>query len=398
MVRFWRMAVVLGLITAVGPFAIDMYLPALPTIGGTLRASPSAVQLSMTVFFITIGLCQMIYGPLSDIIGRKTPIYIGLLLFVIGSIGCALAPSIEVLVGFRIIQALGACAGMVIPRAIVRDLHTGPDAAQLMSLLMLVVSISPMLAPLSGSAVLSGFGWRGIFWVLAVAAVVSFLIALLQLKETLPADQRAGNSWGGALGFYRKLIVDPAFVGLAFAGGCGLSTFFVFIGSAAFVYINHFGLSQTQFSLLFALNAIGFFGFSQLTGVLGKRFGLVAVVRIAVAGFAAATIVNAALIIAGVESLPLIVICLFVGNAFLGLVLPMTAVLSLEPHGAIAGTASALLGSIQMITGAVFMGVAGLFSSGAPGPMLIGIALCAITAFITAQVVLRPGAAYASIR
>jgi Bcr/CflA subfamily drug resistance transporter len=273
MVRFWRMAVVLGLITAVGPFAIDMYLPALPTIGGTLRASPSAVQLSMTVFFITIGLCQMIYGPLSDIIGRKTPIYIGLLLFVIGSIGCALAPSIEVLVGFRIIQALGACAGMVIPRAIVRDLHTGPDAAQLMSLLMLVVSISPMLAPLSGSAVLSGFGWRGIFWVLAVAAVVSFLIALLQLKETLPADQRAGNSWGGALGFYRKLIVDPAFVGLAFAGGCGLSTFFVFIGSAAFVYINHFGLSQTQFSLLFALNAIGFFGFSQLTGVLGKRFG-----------------------------------------------------------------------------------------------------------------------------
>ncbi len=384
------MAVVLGLITAVGPFAIDMYLPALPMIGGSLHASPSAVQMSMTAFFITLGICQIGYGPLSDIIGRKPPIYMGLALFVVGSIGCAFAPSIEVLIGFRVLQALGACAGMVIPRAIVRDLHTGHDAAQLMSLLMLVVSISPMLAPLSGSLVIALVGWHGIFLVLAGAAAIAFLIAAILLDETLPAAQRVGNTWIGALGSYRKLIVDPAFVGLALAGGCGIATFFVFIGSASFVYINHYGLSQTQFSLLFALNAISFFGFSQLTGFMAARFGLAAVIRVAVTGFALAMAVIAVVMATGIDSLPLLVVFLFIGYGFLGLVLPSTAVLALEHHGAIAGTASALMGSVQMVTGAVFMGVAGLFANDGPRPMVIAIAGCAIAAFVVAQIALRP--------
>ena len=141
--RFLQLAIVLGLITAVGPFAIDMYLPALPSIGGALHATPAAVQMSLMVFFITLGVCQLVYGPLSDIFGRKMPIYVGLAMFNIGSVGCAFAPNVNVLIGFRVLQALGACAGMVVPRAIVRDLYTGDDATRLMSLLMLVVSHFP---------------------------------------------------------------------------------------------------------------------------------------------------------------------------------------------------------------------------------------------------------------
>ncbi len=149
--RFLQLAIVLGLITAVGPFAIDMYLPALPSIGGALHASPAAVQMSLMVFFFALGVCQLVYGPLSDLFGRKMPIYVGLAIFTTGSVGCAFAPNVNVLIGFRVLQALGACAGMVVPRAIVRDLYTGHDATRLMSLLMLVVSISPLLAPLTGS-------------------------------------------------------------------------------------------------------------------------------------------------------------------------------------------------------------------------------------------------------
>ncbi|HEY8360412.1 MAG TPA: MFS transporter, partial [Ramlibacter sp.] len=143
---FFRLALVLGLVSAVGPFAIDMYLPALPTIGQALGASPGAVQASLIVFFVALGLGQVVYGPVSDMFGRKPPLYFGLLLFLAGSIGCALAPTVEALIALRFVQGLGACAGMVVPRAVVRDLHTGADAARLMSLLMLVFSVSPILA------------------------------------------------------------------------------------------------------------------------------------------------------------------------------------------------------------------------------------------------------------
>ena len=229
--RFLRLAIVLGLITAVGPFAIDMYLPALPSIGGALNASPASVQMSLMVFFVTLGLCQLAYGPIADIFGRKAPIYAGLAIFTVGSIGCAFAPSIDVLIGFRILQALGACAGMVVPRAIVRDLHTGHDATRLMSLLMLVVSISPILAPLTGSIIIAAFGWRGVFWALTVAGGIAFLLAATQLKETREAHHRAGSTWGSALAAYRKLLTDPVFLGLTFIGAFGLSSFFATVGS-----------------------------------------------------------------------------------------------------------------------------------------------------------------------
>lgn len=208
---FLQLAIVLGLITAVGPFAIDMYLPALPSMGGSLHATPAAVQMSLMVFFITLGVCQLVYGPLSDIFGRKLPIYAGLAIFTIGSVGCAFAPNINVLIGFRVLQSLGACAGMVVPRAVVRDLYTGHDATRLMSLLMLVVSISPILAPLTGSLIIAGFGWRGVFWALTIAGAITFLLAATQLKETREIHHRADSSWTSAIAAYRKLLADPHF-------------------------------------------------------------------------------------------------------------------------------------------------------------------------------------------
>jgi DHA1 family bicyclomycin/chloramphenicol resistance-like MFS transporter len=386
--RVLPLVLVLGLITVVGPFAIDVYLPALPSMGKSLNASPPAVQMSLMAFFITIGVCQLFYGPLSDIVGRKTPIYAGLIIFSLGSIGCALAPNINVLIGFRALQGFGACAGMVIPRAIVRDLHTGHEATRLMSLLMLIVSISPLLAPLTGSLIIGAFGWRAVFAVLTVAALAGLLLAATQLRETRPAEHRSDSTWRSALSAYCLLLVDPMFTGLSFVGAFGVAAFFIYIGGASFVFIDHYGLSPTLFSLCFALNAASFFTFSQATGKLTARFGLARVIRVAVFGFAVATVILAVLMTLGADSLALMMALLFVGYGFLGVVIPAAAVLSLEHHGEIAGTASALMGSIQMVTGAAVMAVAGLFTNGAPQPMVIGIAACAVTAFLVTQIAL----------
>jgi DHA1 family bicyclomycin/chloramphenicol resistance-like MFS transporter len=383
------MALVLGLITAVGPFSIDMYLPALPSMGENLHATPGAVQATLIASFVTLGICQLFYGPLSDIVGRKPPIYAGLAIFAAASIGCALAPNITVLIGFRVMQAFGACASMVIPRAIVRDMYSGHDATRLISLLMLVMSISPILAPVTGSFVIGAFGWRGVFVILTLAAAIGFLLATFQLKETHPPERRRESSWRSAFGAYKFLLADAEFMGLTIVGGLGISAFFIYLGSASYVLINYYGLSPQGFSLCFALNAASFFGFSQLTGPLTRRFGLPPVIRIGVAGFALGMMMLAVLVVLRVDSLPLVMLFLFIGYGFLGLVMPTTAVLALDQHDSIAGTASALMGSLQMVVGACIMALAGLFANGTPAPMLLGIAACAASAFIVAQAALR---------
>jgi DHA1 family bicyclomycin/chloramphenicol resistance-like MFS transporter len=387
--RFLKTALVLGLVTAVGPFAVDMYLPALPGIGAGLSASPAAVQLSLTAYFVTIGLCQLVYGPLSDILGRKAPLYAGLVLFILGSVGCALAPSIESLIGFRVLQALGACAGMVVPRAVVRDLHTGPDAARLMSMLMLVVSISPILAPLTGSAIIAATGWRGVFWAVAAAAVCALGLLAFALPETRPVHARADATWKGALSGYRRLITDPGFLGLTLIGGFGVSSFFIYLAGSPFVLMNHYGLSQTQFSLFFAVNAASFFGAAQLNGRLAARFGMGAVIRTAATGVAASLLLLFALMAAGFQALPVLAGCLFVAFGFLGLVVPTSAVLSMEAHGAIAGAASALMGAIHLLVGAGAMAAAGLFADGTPLPMTAAVAVCGTLSLATTLLTLR---------
>jgi DHA1 family bicyclomycin/chloramphenicol resistance-like MFS transporter len=386
--RFLRNAITLGLLSAIGPFAIDMYLPALPAIGRNLQASTSAVQMSLTVFFIALSLGQSIYGPLSDMIGRKAPLYLGLILFAIGSIGCALAPNIEVLIGLRFVQGIGACAGMVIPRAIVRDLHTGVDATRLMSLLMLVFSISPILAPLTGSFVIQLGGWRSVFWAVLAAAVVGCLI-LSGVTETRPKTERANSSVRGVIAAYGLLLRDRHFLGLAFIGAFGISSFFVYLSNSPFVLIEHYHLSPRLYSLCFSVNAASFFAMAQLNAWLATRFGLRRLVRGAVTVYALSMLTLVALFATGVDRLDVMAAFLFVGYGCLGLVIPTTSVLALEEHGEIAGTASALIGTVQFVTGAVIMIVVGSFLNGTALPMVAGIAGCAALALTLAQVTLR---------
>jgi DHA1 family bicyclomycin/chloramphenicol resistance-like MFS transporter len=258
-----------------------------------------------------------------------------------------------------------------------------------MSLLMLVVSTSPLLAPLTGSFIIGGFGWRGVFWALTAAGVIAFLLAATQLQETREIHHRADSSWASAFEAYRKLLTDPTFLGLTLVGTFGVSSFFIYLASASFVITNHYGLTPTMFSLCFALNAAALFGFGQLTARMTAKYGLTRVIRVTVSGFAIAMSIVAVLFMTGADSLALMMIFLFVGYGFLGPVLTTTAVLSLEDHGAIAGTASALIGALQFGVGAAVMAVSGVFADGAPKPMLIGIALSALIAFAIAQFTLR---------
>ncbi len=393
--HFFKTALVLGLLSAIGPFAVDMYLPALPSIGQSLNTSMPAVQASLMVFFISMGVGQIIYGPVSDMLGRKRPMFFGLAVFALASVGCALAPDIQTLIVLRFIQGLGACAAMVIPRAVVRDLHTGVDAARLMSLLMLVFSVSPILAPLFGSLLIDWLGWRSVFWAITVIAVLGLVLLATSLPETRPAEQRVNSTVRSALAAYGELLRDRHFLGLVFIGAFGMSSFFAYLANSPFVMINHFGLTPRQYSLAFAINAASFIGISQFTGKLAKRFGLVNLVKFAVTGYA---IVMALLLLQnllGVDRLDVLIITMLIGFGFLGLVVPTTAVLALDAHGAIAGTASALMGTLQFVTGAIVMAVVGQFVDGSARPMILGIALCALTAAGIARATLGGGKAKA---
>ncbi|WP_269714946.1 multidrug effflux MFS transporter [Caulobacter sp. NIBR2454] len=391
--NFFGLALILGLVSAIGPFAIDMYLPALPSIGASLNASPGAVQMSLMAFFIASGVCQLIYGPISDMIGRKPPLYFGLSLFIVGSIGCALAPTIHALIAFRVVQAVGACAGSVVPRAMVRDMYTGPEAARLMSLLMLVFSISPILAPSVGGAVIALTGWRGVFWATAIAAVIGLILIAFFMKETRPAEARSESSWTSAVISYGRLLKDRHYLAVVLVGAFGVSSFFVYVANSSFVIIDFYGLSPSAFAIFFAFNAAAFFAAAQFTGMLSRRLGLGRLVRLAVTGFAASMVLMTALFALGLGSLAVMSGMLFIGWGFLGLVMPTTGVLAMEAHGRIAGSASALMGAIHVTIGAATMAIAGLFADGKPLSMITGITACALTAFVLAQIFVRPPAA-----
>ncbi len=385
----FRMALILGLMSAIGPFSIDMYLPAMPEIGASLGASVAEVQLTITMYFLAFGVSQLVYGPLADAWGRRAPIMVGTVIFALGSVGCAMAPSIEWLIAFRFVQGLGGAAAMVIPRAIIRDTVTGAEATRMMAMIMLVISVSPMLAPLAGSGVMAVGSWRLIFWALVVAAGISLALTVFALPETLRREDRVPvnlRQLGRGAGV---LFRDPVFMGLTFVGGFGMASFFVFLATASFVYTEQFGLSPLGFSLAFAINAVGFFAASQFAGPLGVRYGLVPMLRVALWGFAGFAVLNFALIMAGVVSLPLIVALLFLGNACLGLVIPTTMVMALDQHGDIAGLASSLGGTLQMVAGGLMVTVTAPFFDQTALPMLGAIAVCAVLSLAVAMATLH---------
>ena len=385
---FFRNAVVLGLLAAVGPFAIDMYLPALPTLAKDLGASTMAAQMTLMAFFLTLGIAQVAYGPIADMVGRKPPLYFGISVFVVGGIGCGLAPSIEWLIFFRFLQGIGAAACMVIPRAVIRDLHTGIEATRLMSLVMLVFSVSPILAPVTGSGLIVLFGWRSVFVAITIAALLGLVLVAVFLPETRPVEQRIRSGLSSVVAGYGKLLRDPRFMGLTFIGGLGMASFFAFLASSSFVYIDHFGLTATQYSMAFSVNAVGFIGASQFAARLAMRFGIQRVIAGAVAGFAGVAVLLFLATVAGIDSLPVLITMLFASFAFLGLVVPSTMVLALEDHGPIAGMASALGGTLQFLTGAAMIAVVSVFFDGTPVPMVTTIAVCAIGALLLARITL----------
>lgn len=386
--RILRPALVLGLLSCIGPFAIDMYLPAMPLIGEDLGTSIQAMQGTIVAYFIAFGLAQLVYGPWADRSGRKPPLYAGIAVFLVGSVICTVAPTVEWLLLGRAVQGLGGAALMVVPRAIIRDMYTGPQATRLMAAVMMVISVSPMLAPLVGSGLMAVTGWRAIFGALVVAALVSLTILALFQPETLAPKDRQPLNWRAMRRGAGVLVTDPLFMGLTFLGGFGMASFFVFIASASFVYTGAFGLSPTGFSIAFAINAIGFFAASQVAGPLGMRHGAAKVMAWASAGFALVTAALFALALAGGMTLVLCVAGLFLANACLGLIIPTAMVMALDEHGDIAGLASSLGGTLQMLAGGAMIAAAGPFFDGTATPMLGAIALCGVLVLGLSRVVM----------
>lgn len=384
-----KMAVILGLLSAIGPFSIDMYLPSMPAIAIGFGVDIAASQWTLMSYFLAFGVSQLFYGPASDAFGRKPPLYFGLTVFALASIGCAIAPTIEWLIALRFIQGAGAAAVMSIPRAVIRDSYTGHEATRLMSTVMLVISVSPMLAPLIGSALIVPFGWRSVFWAIALIAVGSFFITRFALSETCPPEKRVPFNMRAMLNAFRILVRDPFFMGVTLIGTAGISTFFIFLSTASFLYTDYFGLTPTQFALAFALNALGFFAASQLAANFGARFGANKTVLWATGGAALFAILLFVVFAAGLGSFTALVSFLFLLNACFGLVIPTAMVLSLEEHGPIAGTAAALGGTMQMVIAALAMVIVSFFFDGTPLPLVTAIIVCALIAFGLALATLR---------
>ncbi|KGJ09857.1 Bcr/CflA family efflux MFS transporter (plasmid) [Paracoccus versutus] len=380
----FRMALLLGLLSAVGPFAIDMYLPALPQVASDLGTTEAGAALTLTSYFIVFGFAQMIYGPMADAVGRKKPLVIGVAIFLAATVAASLAPTIGWLIAARALQGLGAATLMAVPRAVIRDMATGPAAARMMAAIMIVISVSPMLAPLTGSAVMAWGGWREIFAVLAAAALLSLGLILFVLPETLPAERRRPVRLAAMTAGARRLLSDRRFLGLTMIGGFGMASFFVFLASASFVYTRQYGLSPTGFSLAFAVNAVGFFTASQFAGRLAERFGMERVISLAITGFAGLSLALSLVVLAGFDALAVVIAGLFVANACLGLVMPTAMVMSLDPHPDIAGLASSLGGTLQMLTGGLMIAVTGPLLDNTAATMVPAITLCAALAWAAA--------------
>ena len=391
-----RPALILGLLSCIGPIAIDMYLPAMPLIGHDLGATEQAMGSTITAYFVAFGVAQLIYVPWADQAGRKPPLYAGIAVFCLGTAICLMAQSVETLSLGRFVQGAGGAAMMVVPRAIIRDMMTGNDATRMMAAIMLVISVSPMLAPLAGAGLMAISGWRAIFVVLMAAAVVSLALLHFAQAETLAPEHRQRFNLAETLRGSRTLLTDRAFLSLTFLGAFGMASFFVFLSMAAFVYSGRFGLSPTLFSLAFTVNAMAFIGSTQAAGPMGQRFGALPLMRMAAAGFAFFACALFVLALAGQVGLATCIIGLALGNACLGLIIPTAMVMALDDHGDIAGLASSLGGTLQMLTGGVMVALTGALFAISLTVMIGSIALCALLAFGLSRLTRAPQAALAS--
>jgi DHA1 family bicyclomycin/chloramphenicol resistance-like MFS transporter len=388
-VHYYRLALILGALTAIGPLAIDMYLPALPTIAREFRVDASVVQSSLAAYFIGIAIGQAFYGPLSDRLGRKPILYLGLGLFMISSIGCALAESVDALIAFRFLQALGGCAPIVIPRAIVRDHFDQAGSVRMLSVLMLVMGLAPILAPLIGGQLLVNFGWRAVFWLLTAYAAVWLTVVATVLPESLPPGRRVRHPIHEVLGVYWRLARDRRFMGHALAGALIFAGLLAYISGSPVVFIELFQVPPEQYGFFFGINAIGIIVASQINRWLVGRVETHRIVKtvLPVAMTAGAVLVIDAY--SGFGGFPGILVPLFCYIACHGFVLPNTTALAMSPHGSVAGSASALLGTLQFVLGAIAGSLVGLFANGTPVPMAAVVAGCGASAFLANRLVAR---------
>ena len=375
-----RLAVILGALTAMGPLAIDMYLPALPGIARELGAPIAAVQESLASYFIGIAFGQALYGPLSDRLGRKPALYLGLTIFIGASLGCAFTTSVTQLVVFRFLQALGGCAPLVVPRAVVRDYFDGPESVRMLSMLVLVMMLGPILAPFIGGQLLIHFGWRSVFFVLAGYGLTWLVLAAWLLPESLRPAQRRRESVATIAATYLRILRDRQYLGRVLTGGFVFAGLLAYISGSSFVYIELFHVPPERFGLYFGANAVGLMLASQINRYLAGRVHPEVIVGtvLPVAAVAGVTLlVDAYTGFGGFAGILVPLFCFVICHGFVG---PNATALAMSPYGAVAGSASALMGTIQFVLGAAAGELVSAFGNGTAVPFAAVIAGCGLAA------------------
>ena len=383
-----RVVLVLGALIALGPATIDMYLPALPTLGDDLSATPAQVQLTLTGTLLGLGLGQLVIGPVSDAVGRRLPVLVGTAVHVLASLLCIVAPTVAVLGGLRLVQGLAAAAASVVATAVVRDLYSGNAAAVVLSRLMLVLGAAPVLAPTVGGELLRLTDWRGVFGALAVLGALLLLMAARALPETLPPSRRRTGGVVGTARAYGSLLRDRSYVGLVLVAGTAMAALFAYVSGSAFVLQEQYGLDEQQFGLVFGAGAVFLIAATQLNVRLLDHTGPAQVLT---GGLVAGVLASAALLAVAATGgglVPLLA-ALWAVLASVGLVMPNAPALALARHAQVAGTAAALLGAVQFGVGAVAAPLVGLLGTDATAMGLVMLGGTA-TALAVLLLVVRP--------
>ncbi|MFH5777049.1 Bcr/CflA family multidrug efflux MFS transporter [Heyndrickxia oleronia] len=378
--RLW-IAFVLGALSAFGPLSIDMYLPALPKLTEELHTNTSVAQLSLTACLIGLALGQLLVGPLSDVRGRKKPLLIALILYSVASILCAYSTSIWMLIFLRFIQGATGAAGIVISRASVRDMYSGTELTKFFALLMLVNGAAPILAPIAGGQLLHFVTWRGVFFVLFVIGILMWLAVSFGLKETLPRERRSPGGLKQTFSTFHLIITDRQFMGYAFSQGLVSAAMFGYISGSPFVLQDIFGVSPQMFSVIFAINGVGIIIASQLTGRLAGRVSELKlfIIGISLCAIGGVILLLVVLLDAGLYA---VIPSLFIVVSSVGMVGTTSFSLAMQNQSETAGSASAILGLLPFILGAIVAPLVGLGGSHTAVPMAIVIAGCGIGAVL----------------
>lgn len=383
-----RWILILGAVVAIGPLSIDMYLPGLPALQRHFQTDAAATQLSLAVFFAGLATGQLVYGPVSDRFGRKKPLLFGLTIYIVATLGCALAPSMSTLIGLRFLQALGGCAGVVMTRAMVRDRFEPQDMARILSLLLLVIGVAPILAPLLGSFVLETLGWQAIFYVQAVFGLACLAAVALYIEET-HCPQDAILSFRSALASYAHLLSHRRFMGYALAGGTAQGGMFAYIAASSFVFIEVYGLTPSSYAVIFGTNAFGLIAAAQVNRWLLGHFAAQNVLRAAIGVYFVSGLVLLVASVTQLGGLPGILLPLWICITSLGFTFPNSVAAAMAPFGDRAGAASGLLGTLQFLIAGTTATLVGHWYDGSAIPMAVVITLCGLTANLLLRWVAR---------